>query len=119
MPQAQSTTELRNRNYEMIPGADPEPQWYETWHSKGTRNYSGYANTTVDAALVRARNAKDLAARKADYASMQKALVDEGVPMLIYQRSRTALASKPNRVQDVALWEDGGGIFLERLWIEK
>ena len=123
MPQAQATTELRNRNYEMIPyaflGADPEPQWYETWHSKGTRNYSGYANTTVDAALVKARNSKDLAARKADYASMQKALVDEGVPMLIYARSQTALASKTNKAQDVALWEDGGGIYVERLWIKK
>jgi peptide/nickel transport system substrate-binding protein len=123
MPQAQSTTELRNRNYEMIPyaflGADPEPQWFETWHSKGTRNYSGYAAPAVDAALVKARNAKELAARKTEYASMQKQLVDDGVPMLIYQRSSTALASKPNRVQDVATWEDGGGIYLERLWIKK
>jgi peptide/nickel transport system substrate-binding protein len=123
MPQAQSTTELRNRNYEMIPyaylGADPEPQWYETWHSKGTRNYSGFANTTVDAALVRARNAKDLAGRKAEYASMQKLLIDDGIPMLLYQRGLTALSFKPNKVQDIAMWEDGGGIFLERLWIKK
>ncbi|HUP73495.1 MAG TPA: ABC transporter substrate-binding protein [Acidimicrobiales bacterium] len=123
MPQAQSTTDLRNRNYEMIPyaylGADPEPQWYETWHSKGTRNLTGFANTTVDAALVRARNAKDLAARKAEYASMQKLLIDDGIPMLLYQRSQTALSFKPNKVQDIAIWEDGGGIFLERLWIKK
>ena len=123
MPQAQATTELRNRNYDMISyaylGADPEPQWFETWHSKGTRNYTGYANTTVDAALVRARNAKDLASRKAEYASMQKALIDDGIPMLLYARSLTAIAFKPNKVQAINLWEDGGGIFLESIWIKK
>ena len=123
MPQAQSTTELRNRNYQMISyaylGADPEPQFYESFHSKGTRNFSGYTNPVVDAALLKARSAKDTAARKTEYAIVQKALIDDGVPMLLTARSVTALTYKPNKVQNIELWEDGGGIYFEKLWIKK
>jgi hypothetical protein len=68
---------------------------------------------------VKARNAKDATVRKAEYASTQKALVDDGVPMIVYARSQTALVYKPNKVQAINLWEDGGGIFLENIWIKK
>jgi len=114
---------LRNRNYQMIPyaylGADPEPQFYDSWHSKGTRNFSGYSNPAVDAALVKARNSTDTAARKAEYNVVQKALIDDGIPMLLTTRTVTALAMKKDRVQGIEMWEDGGGVFFDRLWIKK
>jgi peptide/nickel transport system substrate-binding protein len=122
-PGAQTTADLRARNYEMIPyaflGADPEPQFYDSWHSKGSRNFSGYANPAVDAALLKARNATDLATRKAEYAIVQKALIDDGIPMLITTRTVTALTTKKDRVQGMELWEDGGGLFWEKIWIKK
>jgi peptide/nickel transport system substrate-binding protein len=122
-PGAQTTTELRNRNYQMIPyaflGADPEPQFYDSWHSKGTRNYTGYANPAVDAALLKARNATDTATRKAEYLTVQKAMIEDGLPMLITTRTVTALSMKKDRVQGIELWEDGGGVFWERVWIKK
>jgi peptide/nickel transport system substrate-binding protein len=122
-PGAQTTTDLRNRNYQMIPyaflGADPEPQFYDSWHSKGTRNFSGYANPAVDAALLKARNATDNATRKAEYLTVQKALIDDGIPMLITTRTVTALSMKKDRLQGIELWEDGGGVFWDKVWIKK
>jgi ABC-type oligopeptide transport system substrate-binding subunit len=122
-PGAQTTTDLRNRNYDMIPyaylGADPEPQFYDSWQSKGSRNFSGYSNPAVDAALLRARNATDTAARKVEYTIVQKALIDDGVPMLLTSRTVTALTTKKDRVQGIEMWEDGGGVFFEKIWIKK
>lgn len=122
-PGAQTTADLRARNYQMIPyaflGADPEPQFYDSWHSKGSRNFSGYANPAVDAALLKARNATDSATRKAEYLTVQKALIDDGTPMLITTRTVTALTTKKDRVQGIELWEDGGGMFWEKVWIKK
>ena len=122
-PGAQTTTDLRARNYQMIPyaylGADPEPQFYDSWHSKGTRNFSGYNNPLVDAALLRARNATDTAARKTEYTAVQKMLNDDGVPMIVTTRTVTALTTKKDRVQGIEMWEDGGGVFFDKLWIKK
>jgi peptide/nickel transport system substrate-binding protein len=122
VPQNQSTTDLRNRNYDMVSyaflGVDPEPQFYETWHSKGTRNFIGFADADVDAALLRARNSTDTAARKADYVSVQKKLIDTGSPMLVTQRSQSSMVAKKDRVQGVKFFEDGGLRF-DLVWIKK
>ncbi|HUP75770.1 MAG TPA: ABC transporter substrate-binding protein [Acidimicrobiales bacterium] len=122
-PGAQTTADLRAKNYDMIPyaylGADPEPQFYDSWHSKGTRNFSGYSNPAVDAALVRARNATETAARKVEYTAVQKALIDDGIPMLLTSRTVTALTTKKDRVQGIEMWEDGGGVFFDKIWIQK
>lgn len=122
MPQAQSTTELRNRNYQMIAyaflGPDPEPQFYDSWHSKGTRNFTGYNNPQVDAALDRARNTADVAARKKEYAFVQKQLNDDGTPMIIATRTVTAVSWKP-KVQGIELAEDGGVLHWDKIWIKK
>ena len=122
-PGTQTTTDLRAKNYQMIPyaylGADPEPQFYDTWYSKGTRNYTGYSNPVVDAALLKSRNSTDTAVRKAEYNIVQKALIDDGVPMLITTRTVTALTTKKDRVQGIEMWEDGGGVYFDKIWIKK
>jgi peptide/nickel transport system substrate-binding protein len=122
-PQAQTTGLLRNKDYQMINyaylGADPEPQWYDTWHSKGSRNFAGYSNPAMDEALVKARNAKDTAARKAQYDISQKLLVDDGVPMILTQRSVTAATFKASKVQGIELLEDGGVVAWDKVWIKR
>ena len=122
-PQQQTTTLLRNRDYQAISyaflGPDPEPQWYETWHSKGTRNYTGYSNPAMDESLLKARNAKDAATRKAQYAIGQKLLVDDGAPMIPYIRSVSAMVYKSSKVQSLEVLEDGGVVAWDKIWIKK
>jgi ABC-type transport system substrate-binding protein len=58
---------------------DPDSFLYRLFYSKSTRNYFGYASSTVDDLLVRARAEQDLQRRVDLYRRAEQAVVDDAV----------------------------------------
>jgi hypothetical protein len=69
---------------------------------------------------LRARNATAATAtRKTEYTAVQKMLKRRRCSDDPDSRTVTALTTKKDRVQGIEMWEDGGGVFFDKLWIKK
>ncbi|WP_436788427.1 ABC transporter substrate-binding protein [Yinghuangia sp. YIM S10712] len=66
--------------------ADPEPVFFNSFHSASRLNHTGWKNPQVDAALVTGRSSTDPATRKAAYTEVQKAMSAD-VPVWVYAES--------------------------------
>lgn len=97
---------------------DPEPTLYNTLHSKGAENRTGYNNPAVDAALDQARATTDEAVRKQAYQTVQAELVKD-LPFWSYEKSfAAALQGKKGKVEGLVLFEDGLILF-DRVSVKK
>jgi peptide/nickel transport system substrate-binding protein len=94
--------------------ADPEPVLYDGFHTKSPRNFSGYSNPAVDAALVTGRSSGDESERKTAYATVQRGLVDE-VPFLALWRVPSAMMYD-KKVQGVKTITDGL-VRIDQVWL--
>ena len=65
-----------------ISGVDPQPSLFNTTYSKGARNFTGFNNPKVDAALQTGRSSLDPKVRKDAYRVVQEELQAE-VPFVI------------------------------------
>lgn len=82
---------------------DPDDYFYRTFRTGGSTNVFKYTNPEVDALLDRARAAMDPAARKADYAQVQKMLACQGpIVHLAYGQLFTAMRSNVTGFEIVA-----------------
>jgi len=64
---------------------DPEPDFYDNFHTGAVRNFVGYSSPEMDAALDAGRVALDDEARAAAYATMQEVFATD-VPQVFYNR---------------------------------
>jgi peptide/nickel transport system substrate-binding protein len=64
---------------------DPEPDLYDLLHTGATRNFGGYSNPEMDAALEKGRATLDQSARTEAYKTVQRLLARD-VPTLFYNR---------------------------------
>ncbi|SDG34283.1 ABC transporter substrate-binding protein [Pseudonocardia oroxyli] len=94
--------------------ADPEPVLYDGFNSKSPRNFMGYSNPEVDAALVKGRSSGDEAERKAAYATVQRALVAD-MPFLPLWRVPSAMMYT-SKVQGVKTIADGL-VRIDEVWL--
>ncbi|MGA4544687.1 ABC transporter substrate-binding protein [Uniformispora flossi] len=86
---------------------DPEPVLYNLLYSKGAENRTGYNNPAVDAALDKARATTDDNERKAQYAIVQQAIVND-LPFWSYEKGfAAAIQGKRGKVEGIQLFEDG------------
>jgi peptide/nickel transport system substrate-binding protein/oligopeptide transport system substrate-binding protein len=69
---------------------DPDNFLYQLFHSRSDRNFTGYANPTVDDLLLRARAERDLARRVELYRRAERRVLDDApiVPMWHYTYER-------------------------------
>ena len=72
-------------NYGMLElglfGSDPEPIIYDALHTGGGANFAHVSNPAIDAAVQAGRSTPSLAARRADYATLMKALNSDYVAL--------------------------------------
>jgi ABC-type oligopeptide transport system substrate-binding subunit len=115
----QYVADLVQRNFDAnvfsYMGVDPETDWTEAVMSTGSRNFYGYGNPAVDAAITDSRATLDASARIRDLKNAQRLLIDD---LLFFPLNRGAffLAFKP-AVKDVATFDDGG-LLSDRVWIK-
>jgi len=96
-------------NYDMAPSGtffvDPEPKLWDQFHSGSPRNVTRYSNPKVDAALDTARSSQNVDERRAAYAVVQRALIDDE-PVLSLWRLPSSLVHD-RTVQNLHTIEDG------------
>ncbi|MCP8936962.1 ABC transporter substrate-binding protein [Alsobacter sp. SYSU M60028] len=98
----------RNSNFDLFASTnagspDPDDYFYRTFRTGGSTNVFKYSNPEVDTLLDRARATTDTAARKADYAKVQKTLACEGpIAHLTYGQLFTALRSNVQGFEIIA-----------------
>lgn len=89
----------RNSNFDLFASTnagspDPDDYFFRTFRTGGSTNVFKYSNAEIDGLLDKARATTDAAARKADYAKVQKTLACEGpIAHLTYGQLFTALRS--------------------------
>ncbi len=118
---AQALSIYGSKNYMIaglpINGYDPDPNLYDELHTGGTRNYTGYSDPRMDAALDAGRKDIDPKQRAADYKTVQE-LATTALPGLwlpIYVTSgSTALAPNVHDYQ-----ETPGNPLFDRVWLSK
>ena len=118
---AQALSIYGSKNY-MISGLpinayDPDSNLYDELHTGGSRNFTGYSDPKMDAALDAGRKDIDPKLRAADYKTVQE-LVTVALPGLwlpIYVTSgSTALAANVHDYQ-----ETPGNPLFDRVWLSK
>ena len=116
----QNTNDIRSGNFDIvgtvITGVDPEPQFFQTVQTNGTRQQSaGYSNASVDKAIADSRAALDANARVAALKNLQSLLLQD-IPDFIMYRTPTFWPNKSN-ITDLAFFDEGG-LLSDRLWIK-
>jgi peptide/nickel transport system substrate-binding protein len=104
---------FRDHDYDLsaqiVPLPDPEPNLYKLLHSGGQTNYTGFADPALDAALDAARSARDEAARKDAYATVQQIVADQ-VPILPFREQAAYTVHSPD-LTGLVLHGDGSLLF--------
>ena len=98
----------RNSNFDMFASTnagspDPDDYFYRTFRTGGSTNVFKYSNAEIDALLDKSRATTDTAARKADYATVQKTLACQGpIVHLTYGQLFTAMRQNVTGFEIVA-----------------
>lgn len=66
---------------------DPDNFLFKLFHSQSSRNFTGYVNPRVDAALVRARNEPDVTRRVELYRRVEQAVLDDAPILPVWHYS--------------------------------
>jgi ABC-type oligopeptide transport system substrate-binding subunit len=66
---------------------DPDNFLYKLFHSRSSRNFTGYASPGVDALLVRARNERDVPRRVELYRRVEQAVLEDAPILPIWHYS--------------------------------
>jgi len=98
----------RNSNFDLFASTnagspDPDDYFFRTFRTGGSTNVFKYSNAEIDTLLDRSRASLDPAARKADYAAVQKTLACQGpIVHLAYGQLFTALRQNVQGFEIVA-----------------
>jgi peptide/nickel transport system substrate-binding protein len=116
----QNTNDIRSGNFDIvgtvITGVDPEPQFFQTVQTNGTRQQAaGYSNPSVDKAIADSRAALDPNARIAALKNLQGLLLQD-MPDYVMYRQPAFWPSQPN-VRDLSFFDEGG-LLSDRVWIK-
>lgn len=92
---------------------------YDTFHSDGTNNITGYTNPKVDEALEASRASKDPAV-VADSYKVINGEISKDAPLRNW-RYQTGYLFTPGYVKDLTITGtlSGAGVYLDRAWVDK
>jgi peptide/nickel transport system substrate-binding protein len=111
--------DIQSKAFDMIgltmTGVDPEPQFFASVITNGTRNYTGYSSSPVDQAIAESRAAVDPNGRIAALKKVQSLVLND-MPFLLTNQTPTIWAMQPN-VRDFAAFDEGGPL-LDRVWLK-
>lgn len=117
---ASPTPDIVPGNYDMgISGLfmiDPEPRMYDRLRSGLPSNWGRYSNPEVDAALDAARASQDVEERRAAYAIVQQAIIDEAPFVTLWRIPSTLMYDAS--VQQIETFGDGV-LLLDRVWLSE
>jgi peptide/nickel transport system substrate-binding protein len=98
---------------------DPDIAAYQGFHTGGGRNWTGYSNPEVDAALEQARRAPTLALRKQAYAKFQHIVADEAPACFMFHEQRWYAFGKQYKGFQYLGVSAGVLQSLRNVWIQK
>jgi peptide/nickel transport system substrate-binding protein len=100
-----------------INGYDPDSVLYDEYHTGGARNFTGYSNPKMDAALDAGRASTNVKDRAGEYATVQQLLVTDLPGWWIPVDVTTGLTSLATNVQ--AYHETTGNPLWDKVWVSK